>query len=77
MLKDNCEVRVAIPFFPFGREGGEYAMDLFLEFLKEIIKGVVRESFAHLFKKNILDNKKTTLSSRRRKQKKSGFRKNK
>ncbi|HHT7190976.1 hypothetical protein PDN14_28495 [Bacillus cereus group sp. Bc222] len=52
-------------------------MDLFLEFLKEIIKGVVRESFVHLFKKNILDNKKTTLSSRRRKQKKSGFRKNK
>ncbi|MED1597866.1 MULTISPECIES: hypothetical protein [Bacillus] len=50
-------------------------MDLFLEFLKEIIKGVVRESIAHLFKRNILENKKTTLSSRRRKQRKSGFRK--
>ncbi|PFZ08370.1 hypothetical protein COL60_16705 [Bacillus pseudomycoides] len=63
------------PFFHLEKKGGEYAINLFLEFLKEIIKGVVRESIAHLFKKNILETKKTTLSSRRRRQRKSGFRK--
>ncbi|MBY0598968.1 hypothetical protein [Bacillus bingmayongensis] len=48
-------------------------MEVLLEFLKEIMKGVARETFAHLFKKNILEHKKSTLSSRRRKRKKGGF----
>lgn len=47
-------------------------METFLEFLKEIIKGVLRENAAHLFKKKYLENKKSTLSYRRRKQKKKG-----
>lgn len=56
--------------------GGELAMEVFLEFLKEIIKAVIREITAHLFKKKFLDQRKTTLSSRRPKQKKKGgFRK--
>ncbi|MCG3797472.1 hypothetical protein OMD49_30170 [Bacillus anthracis] len=51
-------------------------MEVFLEFLKEIIKAVLREVTAHVFKKKFLDKRKTTLSYRRRKQKKkSGFRK--
>ncbi|HDT6579494.1 TPA: hypothetical protein QFT23_005791 [Bacillus cereus] len=47
-------------------------METFFEFLKEIIKGVLRESVAHLFKKKYLENEKSTLSYRRRKQKKKG-----
>ncbi|MGH0945486.1 hypothetical protein ACQVTS_31505 [Bacillus mycoides] len=47
-------------------------METFLEFLKEIIKGVIRESATHLFKKKYLDNEKSTLSNRRPKQKKKG-----
>jgi hypothetical protein len=53
-------------------------MEVFLEFLKEMIKAVIREITAHLFKKKFLDDqqRKTTLSSRRPKQKKKGgFRK--
>ncbi|KFN04702.1 hypothetical protein [Bacillus clarus] len=50
-------------------------MEVILEFLKEIMKGVVRETFAHLFKKKILEHKKPTLLSRRRKRKKGGLRK--
>jgi hypothetical protein len=38
-----------------------------LEILREILKGVLRETSAYLFRKNILDNEKTT--PRRRKQK--------
>lgn len=53
-------------------EGGEKAMETFLEFLKEIIKGVLRESAAHHFKKKYLENEKSTLSNRRPKQKKKG-----
>ena len=52
-------------------EGGEKAMETFLEFLKEIIKGVLREGAAHLYKKH-LEKEKSTLSYRRRKQKKKG-----
>ncbi|WJE84564.1 hypothetical protein [Bacillus sp. DX3.1] len=52
-------------------------MDVFLEFLKEIIKAVVRETTAHLFKNKFLDKRKPTLSSSHRKQKKRGFRKTK
>ena len=37
----------------------------FLEIIREILKGIVREVAAHVFRKNVLDNKKTT--PRRRK----------
>jgi hypothetical protein len=49
-------------------------MEIFLDFLKEVFKGVIRAISAHFFQKTILDNKKTTL--RRRKQK-GGFQKKK
>ena len=42
-------------------------METFLEFLREILKGVVRELCAYFFRKNVLENKKTT--PRRGKQK--------
>lgn len=42
-------------------------METFLEFLREVLKGIVREIGAYFFRKNILENKKTTL--RRPKQK--------
>ena len=42
-------------------------METFLELVREISKGIVREIAAHVFRKNVLDNKKTT--PRRRKQK--------
>ena len=41
-------------------------METFLELIREVLKGVVREITAHFFRKNVL-NKKTT--PRRRKQK--------
>lgn len=78
MSKVNCEVRVEAMnlFFSISERRGE-AMDVFLEFLKEIIKAVVRETTAHLFKNKFLDKRKPTLSSSHRKQKKRGFRKTK
>ena len=42
-------------------------MELFLEFVKEALKGVTRVISAHLFQKTFLDKKKST--PRRRKQK--------
>ncbi|MBE1556395.1 hypothetical protein [Sporosarcina limicola] len=42
-------------------------METFLDFLREIMKGIVRETSAYHFRKNVLENKKTT--PRRRKQK--------
>jgi hypothetical protein len=48
-------------------------METFLEFLKEILKGIVREVGAYYFRKGLLENEKTT--PRRRKQK-GGSRKN-
>lgn len=42
-------------------------MEIFLEILREVLKGIVREVAAYFFRKNILENKKTAL--RRRKQK--------
>ena len=42
-------------------------MEVFLEFLREALKGIVRATSAHFFQKKFLDNKKTT--PRRRKQK--------
>ncbi|QTD43012.1 hypothetical protein [Sporosarcina sp. Te-1] len=47
-------------------------MELFLEFLQEVLRGIVRGTTAHVFQKQFLEDKKTTL--RRRKQK-GGFRK--
>lgn len=40
-------------------------METFLEFLREVLKGVVREIVASIFRKNILENKKTTLRRRK------------
>jgi hypothetical protein len=48
-------------------------METFLEFLKEVLKGIVRELSAHLFRKSLLDNEKTTP---RRRKHKGGSRKN-
>lgn len=45
-------------------------MDTFLEFLREVLKGVVRAISAYFFRVHVLENKKATL--RRRKQK-GGF----
>lgn len=36
-------------------------METFLEFLREVLKGIVREVSAQFFRKHVLDNKKTTL----------------
>jgi hypothetical protein len=36
-------------------------METFLEILREVLKGIVREITAYVFRKNFLDNKKTTL----------------
>jgi hypothetical protein len=45
-------------------------METFLEIFREIAKGVVRECAAYIFRKSVIDQKKTT--PRRRKQK-GGF----
>ena len=42
-------------------------METFLEILREVLKGMVREVSAYFFGKNILENRKTT--PRRSKQK--------
>ncbi|PAE38192.1 hypothetical protein CHI06_18940 [Bacillus sp. 7884-1] len=42
-------------------------METFLEILREILKGIVREISAYFFRKNVLENRKTT--PRRSKQK--------
>ncbi|MBS4212733.1 MULTISPECIES: hypothetical protein [Neobacillus] len=42
-------------------------METVLEFIREILKGIVRELTAHFFRNNVLENK--TPPSRRRKQK--------
>ncbi len=42
-------------------------MEVFLEYLKEALKGITRAVSAHLFQKTFLDEKKTT--PRRSKQK--------
>ncbi|MDC3415034.1 hypothetical protein NC797_15510 [Aquibacillus sp. 3ASR75-11] len=41
-------------------------METYLEFLREVLKGIVRETGAYFFRKSILQSKKTT--PRRRKQ---------
>ncbi|KKE77845.1 hypothetical protein NSA56_09035 [Oceanobacillus caeni] len=45
----------------------DWQMSSFLKFLREILKGIVRESSAFFFRKNILEDKKAT--PRRHKQK--------
>ncbi|OZU86980.1 hypothetical protein CIL03_19165 [Virgibacillus indicus] len=35
-------------------------METFLEVIREILKGIVCESAAYTFRKNVLDQKKTT-----------------
>jgi hypothetical protein len=35
-------------------------METFLEILREVLKGVMRELSAYFFRENILENKKTT-----------------
>jgi hypothetical protein len=40
-------------------------METFLEFVREVLKEIVREVSAYFFRKNVLENKKTT--PRRRK----------
>jgi hypothetical protein len=42
-------------------------METFLEFLREVLKGMIRKVSAYFLRKNDLENRKTTL--RRRKQK--------
>ncbi|MDC3419846.1 hypothetical protein NC661_05645 [Aquibacillus koreensis] len=42
-------------------------METFLEFLREVLKGIIRESSAYIFRKHMIEDKKTT--QRRRKHK--------
>lgn len=42
-------------------------MEIFLEFLREVFKGIIRAISAHFFRETFLEKKKTT--PRRRKQK--------
>ncbi|MCM3118445.1 hypothetical protein M3610_24870 [Neobacillus sp. MER 74] len=40
-------------------------METFLEILREILKGMIREVSAYFFRKKILENRKTTLRRRK------------
>lgn len=42
-------------------------MDTFLEFLKEVLKGMTRAISAHIFQKTFLNKKKATPSRRKQK----------
>jgi hypothetical protein len=42
-------------------------METFLEILREVLKGIAREVCAYLFRKNVLENEKTTLRHRKQK----------
>lgn len=42
-------------------------METFLEFLREVLKGMVRGISAYLFQTHFLENKKTTLRRRKHK----------
>jgi hypothetical protein len=54
-------VRVARLSFFFSLLGKEVIfLETVLEILREILKGIVREVSAYFFRKNILENKKTT-----------------
>lgn len=43
------------------------SVEIFLEFLKETLKGIVRAISAHLFQKTFLNNEKTTRGRSKRK----------
>jgi hypothetical protein len=45
-------------------------VETFLEFIREILKGIMREVTVYFFRKNVLENRKTTL---RRRKLKGGF----
>jgi hypothetical protein len=40
-------------------------MEIFLEILREVLKGIMREVGAYFFRKKVLENKKTTLRRRK------------
>ncbi|MEC5271729.1 hypothetical protein [Caldifermentibacillus hisashii] len=40
-------------------------METLLEFLREVLRGIVREISAFLFRRNMLEHKKTTLRRRK------------
>lgn len=40
-------------------------LETVLEILSEVLKGIVREISAHFFRKNVLENKRTTLRRRK------------
>ncbi|MED1471971.1 hypothetical protein [Bacillus salipaludis] len=40
-------------------------METFLEILREVLKGMLREVAAYFFRKNVLENKKTALRHRK------------
>ncbi|MCM3163699.1 hypothetical protein [Metabacillus litoralis] len=42
-------------------------METFLELVRDVLKGIVREMSAYIFRKSLLDDKKTTPSRRKRK----------
>ncbi|MBI0579852.1 hypothetical protein IEC97_21055 [Neobacillus cucumis] len=42
-------------------------METFLELIREILKGIVRELTAYFFRENVLGNKKTTPLRRKKK----------
>jgi hypothetical protein len=44
--------------FRFGK--GVIIMETFLEILREVLKGIMREIIAYFFRINVLENKKTT-----------------
>jgi hypothetical protein len=48
-------------FYPFPLRGKEVIiMDTFLEFLKEVMKGIIRALSAYLFRETFLNKEKTT-----------------
>lgn len=42
-------------------------METFLEFSKEVLNGIVRALSVYLFRKNVLEKEKTTLSHQKQK----------
>ncbi len=64
MATEYCEGGWLSLFFSFlGKE--VIIMETFLEIIHEISKGIVREVAAFVFRKNVLDHKKTTLRRRK------------
>ncbi|WP_170150261.1 hypothetical protein [Oceanobacillus halophilus] len=42
-------------------------METFLEYLREVLKGIVREISAYILRKNVTENKKNTLRCHKQK----------